>query len=95
MQIQIGTKLATLPTPRKFGVGLDTLFIRRGWDKELRENPYMWVCLDVMPKKAGKSSGSYWSRAKQYNDRYGTEGYQFQARYLDGMYTFWGRYETK
>ena len=41
----------------------------------------MWVCLDVMPKKAGKSPEFlYWSRAKHYNDRYATEGYQFQAR---------------
>tara|TARA_R100000995_G_scaffold21924_3_gene9270 strand:- start:140 stop:427 length:288 start_codon:yes stop_codon:yes gene_type:complete len=95
MRIKIGTKLASLPTPRKFGVGAETIFIRKGWDKTLQENPFMWVCLDVLPKNGMKSNGTYWTRAKQYNERYGSEGYSFSARYLDGVYTFWGRYETK
>ena len=100
MQIKVGTKLSTLPKSNPFGAGRQTIFEERKWDKLLMDAPFMWVCLEVMPKTTKsngtrRSNGTFWTRAKQYNKRYGADGFKFAARCIGGVYTFWGRYETK
>ena len=100
MQIKVGTKLSTLPKSNPFGAGRQTIFEERKWDKLLMDAPFMWVCLEVMPKTTKsngtrRSNGTFWTRAKQNNKRYETDGFKFAARCIGGVYTFWGRYETK
>ena len=100
MQIKVGTKLSTLPKSNPFGAGRQTIFEERKWDKLLMDAPFMWVCLEVMPKTTKsngtrRSNGTFWTRAKQYNKRYKADGFEFAARGIGGVYTFWGRYETK
>ncbi len=100
MQIKVGTTLSTLPKSNPFGKGRQTIFVERKWDTMLKETPFMWVCLEIMPKNTNKngtrkSNGTFWTRAKQYNKRYEADGFKFAARCVGGVYTFWGRYETK
>tara|TARA_R100001198_G_scaffold42620_1_gene23425 strand:+ start:29 stop:349 length:321 start_codon:yes stop_codon:yes gene_type:complete len=98
MQIKVGTKLSTLPKSVPFGRGRETIFVERKWDTMLKDAPYMWVCLEIMPKSTNKkgtrkSNGTFWTRAKHYNKRYADLGFKFSARSIGGVYTFWGRYE--
>ena len=90
MQIKVGTKLSTLPKSNPFGKGRQTIFEERKWDKLLMDAPFMWVCLEVMPKGTKpngtrRSNGTFWTRAKQYNKRYEADGFKYAARSIGGV----------
>jgi len=93
MKYNIGETVENLPAKGGvFGTGMSTLLMRRGWDVLMENNPNRWVVLDQQTNTKAKKGGAFWTRAKQYNTRYYTDGYQFAVRNVEGIVTFFGRY---
>ena len=66
-------------------------------EKELESaklpDPTGWRLLVLPHKGKGKTKGgAFWTRAKNYNAKYYTDGYQFAVRNVEGIVTFFGRY---
>ena len=93
MKLNIGETVENLPEKNGvFGTGMATLLVRRGWDVLMENNPNRWVVLDQQDNAKSKKGGAFWTRAKNYNTKYYTNGYQFAVRNIEGTVTFFGRY---
>ena len=93
MKLNIGETVENLPEKNGvFGTGMATLLVRRGWDVLMENNPNRWVVLDQQDNKGKTKGGAFWTRAKNYNTKYYTDGYQFAVRNVEGIVTFFGRY---
>jgi|TARA_R100000482_G_C5078245_1_gene124717 hypothetical protein len=93
MKLNIGETVSELPEKQNaFATGITPLLETRGWNFLLENNPNRWVVLDIQDKKKTKKGGAFWTRAKNYNKRYYSRGYQFAVRTVEGNTTFFGRY---
>ena len=87
---KIGMTVDNLPEKNPF-MGKIPLMESRGWDNLMQSQPNRWVILDQTDNRNG---GGFWSRANDYNKKYANDGYKFAVRKLEGVTTFFGRYEA-
>tara|TARA_A100001391_G_scaffold26503_1_gene14359 strand:+ start:678 stop:965 length:288 start_codon:yes stop_codon:yes gene_type:complete len=87
-KVEVGMTLTELPSKGYFRSGSQPKFYRLGWDRKLMEHPNQWVCLEARKM----DSGSLWTLAKNYNEKYGHLSMEFAARNINGTKTLWGRY---